>query len=307
MQSSIRQRGIALMLVMWVLTLLTLMAVSMTAALRTETALTDNQVAETRFRMLSDAAIAYAALRFMMPPPESDEDLETAVWRPNGAPRGWRFAGSELTIAVFNEQSRINLNQADPTLLAALLEALQVPEDQAGTLAAAIADWRDEDDLALVNGAEDDDYRKAGAAFGAKDAPFIAVEELRQVLGMTQEIYRRLAPEVTIEGEGNTLAEGFASPAVLAATRGISLEVAQRQIADRDETTIPGARGPRTLDRGGPIYRIQVTEQLAGQPGRRMEALIELMPGQQPPYLVHWRRFGLSDDSPRDPGRDQGG
>ena len=309
MPLSTRQRGIALMLVMWVLTLLTIMAVSMTATQRTETALTDNQVAETRFRMLSDAAIAYTALEFMMQPSESDEDVEASIWLPNGVPRLWRFADTDLTISVFNEMSRINLNQADPTLLAALLVALEVPEDQADRLAAAIADWRDEDDLALLNGAEDDDYQQAGAAFGAKDEPFDTVEELRQVLGMTQDIYRRLAPEVTIEGEETNVVMEFASPAVLAATQGISLEEAQTRIVERDSPTIPGAREPRTMNRGGPLYRIRVTQQSPGQPGRRMEALMELMPGQQPPYRVHWRRFGLGDEGllPSEPEVDQGG
>ncbi|WP_295404319.1 type II secretion system protein GspK [uncultured Thiocystis sp.] len=304
-----RQRGIALMLVMWVLTLLTVMAVSMTAAQRTEIALTDNHVAETRFRVMSDAAIAYTALQFMSldsapdepPPLEDDEEAQTSVWRPNGSPRIWHFAGAEMTIAVFNELSRINLNQAEPALLATLLKVLQAPEDQAEPLAAAIVDWRDEDDLVQLNGAEDDDYQNAGIAFGAKDEPFIVVEELRQVLGMTQDIYRRLAPEVTLEGEGEDLVVEFASPAVLAATQGLSLEDAQLQIAERDLTTVPGAREPLTLDRGGPIYRIQVTEQLSGRQGRRMEALMELMPGQQPPYLVHWRRFGLDSEAPSNP------
>jgi general secretion pathway protein K len=48
-------RGIALVLVLWVLTLLTVMAVGMTAAQRTETALTENVIAEARFRALSEA------------------------------------------------------------------------------------------------------------------------------------------------------------------------------------------------------------------------------------------------------------
>ena len=295
-----RQRGIALMLVLWMLTLLTVMAVSMTAAQRTEMALTENHVAATRFRLLSDAAIAYTALRFLTPdgvedeqlaPELDDETAESAQWQPNGTPHRWRFAGTELTVSVFNELSRLNLNQTEPAVLTSLLEILGVSEDAAAQLADAIADWRDEDDLTQLNGAEDDDYRDAGAAIGAKDGPFVAVEELRQVLGITQEIYRRLAPEVTVEGEGADPEIAFASPAILAATQGISLEEAQLQIVERDTTTVPGARGPRAANRGGPLYRLQVTDDMAGQGGRRMEALMELMPGQQPPYLVHWRRF----------------
>jgi general secretion pathway protein K len=44
----------------------------------------------------------------------------------------------------------------------------------------AILDWRDEDDLHLVNGAEDPDYKAAGLPYGAKDGPFDSLEELQQ-------------------------------------------------------------------------------------------------------------------------------
>ncbi len=294
------------MLVMWVLTLLTVMAVGLTAAQRTEVALTDNHVETVRFRLLADAALAYAALNFMTQPSETDAEVTTAetgtaVWLPNGAPHSWWFAGTDLRISVFNEMSRINLNQAEPELLESLLRALDVPEDEANALSSAITDWRDDDDLARLNGAEDGDYKQAGLAFGAKDEPFVAVEELRQVLGMTPDIYRRLAPEVTVENEGGALAEEFASPAVLAATQGISLEAAREQIAERDQTTVPGSVGPRTLDRGGPLYRILVREGSSDRQGRRMEAMVEVMPGQQPPYLVRWRRFGLGPERSADP------
>lgn len=293
-----RQKGIALMLVMWVLTLLTVMAVSLTATQRTETALTENHLSVARFRALADAAIAYAALDFLTQPTAMQESDET-TWLPNGVPRTWSFDGSDLTIAVFNESSRIGLNSVQPDLMRKLLIVLGVSTEDAGPLAAAIVDWRDADDLALLNGAEDDDYEQAGYALGAKDAPYETEEELRQVLGMTDDIYRRIAPEVTAAPEvSGTPVERFASPAVLAAIRGISLEDALEEVAERDLPTVPGATAAATLDRGGPWYRIQVSARLDRGSGRRMEALIELRTGQQPPYQVLWRRHGLS---PLDP------
>ena len=186
-------RGIALVLVLWVLTLLTVMAVGMTAAQRTETALTENLIADARFRALADAAITYTVYNYIAPP--AGEGLATGgkldqanadlppPWLPNGAPRPWGFDGKRLTIAVSNEQSRINLNQAPAEVLAALLKALGVEEEPAMAIADAISDFRDGDDLKLMHGAEDADYQEAGRALGAKDAPFVAVEELQQVLG----------------------------------------------------------------------------------------------------------------------------
>lgn len=288
------------MLVMWVLTLLTVMAVSLTATQRTETALTENHVSGARFRAVADAAIAYAALDFMVPPTaEQAEDAET-TWLPNGVPRTWSFGGSTLSIAVFNEMSKLNLNRAQPETLTNLLTVLGVSEEDATALAAAIVDWRDEDDAALLNGAEDADYKEAGNAIGAKDDAYASVEELRQVLGMSEEIYQRLLPEVTVDGESATPDERFASPAVLAALRGISLEEAVDEVAERDLTSIPGATAARAVDRGGPLYRIQVTEQGEDRAGRRMEALIQLAGGAQQgsPIQILWRRYDLSLQDP---------
>ena len=300
------QRGIALMLVMWVLTLLTVMAVSLTVSRRTEIALTDNHVESARFRALAEAAIAYTALHYMTAEAQVDEEQGTA-WLPDGQPRLWFFAGSELSLRVFNESSRYDLNQIQPETLRTLLEVLGLEPEAADALAAAIVDWRDDDDLALLNGAEDSDYEKAGRALGAKDAPYEAVEELRQVLGMTPEIYRRLAPEVSVEGGSAQPVERFASPAVLATLKGVTLDEAREEIAERDQAeAVPGATTTTVVDRGGPVYRLQISESPSSGTGRRMEALFQLAPGLQPPYQVLWRRQGLvaetrsDNESPHD-------
>lgn len=299
------ERGIALILVLWVLTLLTVMAVGMSAAQRTETALTDNRIAEARFRASSDAAIAYAMLSFMAPPEETGKlgepgglvrganDAEQTAWVADGAPRPWEFDGESLSISVYNEQSRISLNRAPADLLAALMVALGVAEEDAAALADAILDFRDEDELKLLNGAEDKDYEDSGLVAGAKDAPFVAVEELQQVLGMTPELYRVLAPELTVDTDSDQVDEEFASPAVLAALQGISLEEAQRKVEERNDPALPGGQGPRTVNRGGPLFRIQVRLPAPGGHARIMESLVELTEGQQPPYQVRWRRYGM--------------
>lgn len=289
----LRQGGIALVLVLWVLTLLTVMALALTLAQRTETALSENHVSAARFRAAADAAIAYTVLVFAVPPPEA-ADPQAPAWLPNGVPQTWRFAGTDLQIRVFNERSRIDLNQAAPELLSALLVALGAEDEVAQSLAAAIADWRDEDDLTLLNGAEDSDYQDAGRTIGAKDGPFVIVEELLQVIGMTPQLYKRLAPEVSVDLDGDTFEERFASAAALAALQGIPLDEAQARVAERDAPLFEDSGGPRFLDRGGPLYRIEVSELDPFGRGRRMEALVEAVPGEQPPYRVRWRRFGLT-------------
>ena len=293
-----RSKGIALVLVLWVLTLLTVMAVGLTQTQRTETALLENQIGGARFRAAAEAAVAYTMLTFLSPAQEETlgsgigKSDTTPPWIPNGVPRLWQFDGQPMSIAVFNEKSRINLNQATPQLLTALIQAVGVADDDAARLADAIADWRDDDDLSLLNGAEDPDYKDAGRPLGAKDAPFSTVEELQQVLGMEPLLYQRLAPELTVDTADRVPDTRFASPAVLAAMEGIPLEEAQTRVEERDSPLFEGSQGPSAVDRGGPLYRIQVLEQSGATSGRSMEALVELVPNQQPPYFVHWRRYG---------------
>ncbi len=99
---------------------------------------------------------------------------------------------------------------ADPGLLMALMKAVGVQEPE--NLVDAILDWRDPDDLHLVNGAEDEQYAAAGLPYGAKDGPFDSVEELGQVMGFDRELYQALAPALTVTSGQASPALEFAPP-----------------------------------------------------------------------------------------------
>jgi general secretion pathway protein K len=83
-------------------------------------------------------------------------------------------------------------------LLEWLLRGLDVSPEKAVALAAAIVDFRDEDDVPGVNGAESAAYRAAGLAQGPKNAPFETVTELDQVLGMDLALLNRLRVVATV-------------------------------------------------------------------------------------------------------------
>ena len=293
--SSHRQTGIALVLVLWIISLLTVMALGLTTTQRTESALTRNQLDGSRFRALSEAAINLTVLNLLSTP------LETvpteAVWVPDGLPRTLVFDGTELTVTLYNEASRLDLNTATREQLATLIELAQgeagFDEAQRDALADVILDWRDEDDLTQLNGAEDGDYEAAGLPYGARDEPFQSVDELQQVLGMPRALFQRLAPDLSVDNETGGVDQQFASAQVLAAVQGLNLEDAQRFVDERNSPLLPGAEQPTAVNRGGPLYRIRVGVADADGVGRSMEALVELQPGQTPPFEVRWRREGL--------------
>jgi len=315
-----KERGIALLLVLWVVALLTIIAVALTGTQRTETALAGNQVDAARFRALAEAAIDYAMLNLMVPPittqgREAQDAPDPNLWAPDGSPNAWTFGGATLQVAVYNEASRIDLNQAPRDLLVRLLNAAGVPQDSVDFLADAIIDWRDPDNLRSPDGAEDGDYAAAGLPYGAKNGPFDCVEELQQVMGVTRQIYRLVEPALTVMSGSPQVDQQLASPLVIAALQGITVadaEANQQQLAG-----VGQGKAPAPLSRGGPLYRIRVTLP-QGRAKPTMEALVRtggrqggtgMLTGttsvgggggapkvSNSPFEVLWRRYGLSPD-----------
>ena len=139
------------------------------------------------------AGFEYALTRVNDPDPRRQ-------WKPDGRDYDWKFADADVQISLTDENGKIDLNQADLALLAALFQQQgAMSMEDARKLAAAVMDWRDPDLLTQPEGgAEDPDYASAERPYGAKDAPFESVAELEQVLGMTPALYAKVAPDLTV-------------------------------------------------------------------------------------------------------------
>lgn len=206
-----KQRGVALLLVLWLVALLTALVAAFALTARVE-ALQGRVLGDgARAQELARAGLEYALVRVVDPTPATQ-------WRPDGRVYRWHFADSEIDIRIVDESGKVDLNQADPTLLAALMRALGVENENAARIAAAIADWRDSDPLTQPNGgAEDPDYAAAGLPYGAKDMPFETVAEVEQVLGMTPQVFAALQPYLTLYAGRATPDPAFAPGPVLTA------------------------------------------------------------------------------------------
>jgi general secretion pathway protein K len=204
-----RQRGTALILVLWLIVLLTALVGGFALAARTE-----NLQGRVLVRGLVASNAARAGLEYSLTRlAQTDQRLQ---WRPDGRAYRWRYADADVEIKVIDENGKIDLNQADPVLLAALLQGAGAEAPQAAKLAAAIVDWRDSDPLTQpAGGGEDADYAAANLPYGAKDAEFESVAELQQVLGMTPELFARIEPHVTIYSGRARPDPAFASAQVL--------------------------------------------------------------------------------------------
>ena len=237
-------RGAALLLVLWLIVLLTGLVGGFALQARVEglqgRALTRGLVAENAAR----AGVEYALTRVVLTDPRMQ-------WRADGRSYRWRFADADVEISLIDEDGKLDLNQADVPLLAALLRAVGVDQAQADRLAAAIADWRDTDQLTQpAGGGEDPDYASAGLPYGAKDAEFESVAELEQVLGFTPAIYARVEPHVTVFSGRARPEPAFASAEVLDAL-GMN---GQDVIAQRSRWDPASGQAPPGLGGGGALF-----------------------------------------------------
>src|SRR5262249_30927907 len=96
----------------------------------------------------------------------------------------------------------LNINQLSEVEIRTFFSFLLKDMSKATSLSQAILDWRDADSIPRPSGAERDAYIKAGMLSLPTNAPFRDVEDLRDVMGMTPEIYEQAAPYLTTRGSG---------------------------------------------------------------------------------------------------------
>ena len=112
------------------------------------------------------------------------------------------LSGGTYRVDLRDAGSALHLNRAGEDELRRLLVASRVDAGTADRIAQAAADWRDVDALRRPRGAERQDYTREGAAVLPSDQPFRTVAEFRHVRGITNDIYRRVSPFLTVRGSG---------------------------------------------------------------------------------------------------------
>lgn len=206
-----RSRGVALLMVLWLMVLLMAMVGAFALMAQTEQMQGHVQVDGVVAQNAARAGVEYALTRVAL----TDPKLQ---WRPDGRPYRWKFGDVDVEVRIVDEDGKVDLNQADATLLIGLMQAVGIERGRAEKLAGAVIDWRDPDSLTQPSGgAEDADYASAERPYGAKDADFESIAELLQVLGFTGDDVRKLAPHITVYTGRARPEPAYASAEVLTA------------------------------------------------------------------------------------------
>lgn len=114
---------------------------------------------------------------------------DTAVWAmldrfaPNATPNGLFVADTDCATGLRAAGTTIDVNTADHATLSRVLLAAGASAFQADSLADAILDWRDPDQVARPNGAEANWY-VANGRMPPRNAPFADAREIALVRGL---------------------------------------------------------------------------------------------------------------------------
>lgn len=244
----INPNGIALLTVLWVLTILMVIVLSFTYLARTETYSTLYFKEGIENKFLAEAGIERGIMELFY---RKHYWGATALlegnefWKTDGSPYSMPLGDGTYTVRIFDESGKIDLNSGDVTLLRNLLTNLGVVGDDLETIVDSIQDWRDKDDLIRLHGAESDYYLSLPNPYKAKNASFDFLEELIMVKGITRELLygtsnkKGLIDFLTAFGKGARTINANAAPKeVLMAVPGMSAEVADAIIVYRQKQEI---------------------------------------------------------------------
>ncbi|MFK8068603.1 MAG: general secretion pathway protein GspK [Gammaproteobacteria bacterium] len=284
------QKGIALVIVLWMLALLSIIALAYSGMTRSENQLTSNVARSAKARAIAEAG------------------LWTAVHDLLRAPNDRRFSpdGTVVVLPIENkykalvssqdESGKVDLNKASLELLLGMIKSTELDHEQSLHLVEAILDWRDKDNLQRVNGAETAVYEELDLPYGAKNGTFNSVEELMLVKGMTEEIFDQIKSGLTVHSMQARVRLSASPEGVLRGLPGMDESLVADMIAGRSNdataiiSVIPDITRPYIFASGrGNIFTIVSNAKVEDVIAKLKVTLILKKTGNKPITILDWK------------------
>jgi general secretion pathway protein K len=236
--SRLRSRpGFALLAAMWLVVIITTIALELglQAHERRVTTIDVAERAQARAAAVAGIETERARLTQILQNPPTGFDMrfpQLSTYDALRGPDSGRVGNATFITQVRNGGEWLNVNTMSADMWRQFLIGAGLDYDNADRLSQAIEDWRDPDDYALPRGAERDAYLQMHALVLPRNASFTSVSELRNVLGMTPEIYARIVPYLSVCTSGHIDLDAAARP-VLYAMPGFNEEIVETILAQR--------------------------------------------------------------------------
>jgi len=179
-------KGIALLMVLWVLVLLMVLVFSFSYMTRIEI---DSEIFFSE-RLTNDflfeGAINRAVIEILY---AKRYPNEKNIWNLYGTPNKGDIDGTTYFVKIIPELSRVDLNYAPDVILKGLLKNIGVNEERANIIIDSLRDWQDRDNLHRLYGAEDEYYQSLIRPYRCKNDNLNSVEEIMLIKGIDEELF----------------------------------------------------------------------------------------------------------------------
>ena len=175
------ERGSILIVVLWAVIFFSLVAVTLGVKAREQIHSLERFVRSARLKPLAYSGLSYVVGCFG----QKDCQPSSELALPHG----------KFSLAITDEQSKINLNTASEKVLTALCSSSEeVGKDRAQELAKSTVVWRQ----------RKEEFAEFGHKLSANGAGFGSVEEWMVVPGMTEKLWTKIKNSLTVYGPGRT-------------------------------------------------------------------------------------------------------
>jgi len=253
----LHEQGLALIAVLWFIASGTLLVAAFNVNVRSGLAFVRSEVQLSQTDSLLDAGLEIAATRLI--------DGEPARrWYPDGLWHTVAFSGSSLRIRIQDPNGLVDLNKADEKTLLAFFKRFAANANEAKLISDRIVVARGE---IPGKAADANDEDPGSEKKRARKSTFMDVGQLRQIEGMSMDLFRRVGPLMTVFSFDGSINPLTAPEEIFAA----SPSARNADARARRDAFRAGRRGKSDPDKGegaeaddfGPGYTITVEAQTA--------------------------------------------
>ncbi len=259
---SFNSRGVALILVLWVIAILSVVALEFCFAMRTEVQIAQNFKEENQRYAMAQGGVERAIaeliyrnsarmqqLRKNLKPEEVPP--EQREWVTDGRPYVLPFDQGTCEVRAMGEAGKVNINVVSDPTLRKIINQLGLEGEARDVVVDSILDWRTPGELHRLNGAKSDYYQSLKDPYDCKNGNLDSIEELLLVRGVTSDLFYGKKAKTEEEGattvrfglrdvfsiyaSGEQVDINSASATVLRIVLGIPNEVAQQIVQGRAE------------------------------------------------------------------------
>jgi general secretion pathway protein K len=275
--ASPRERGMALLVVLWIIVSAVLLVTTFNATVRSGATFVSSEVELAKTEAALDAGAEIAAAHLI--------DTEKARrWPADGSRRKVVFGDAELTISLVDANGLVDLNKAGDKLLLAFFRQFAGSEAKAAQLRDYVLSARDDVSTRKDKGGDHGVKPSYASEAEVADAiAFVDVSQIRGLRGMTPDLYKQIAPFLTVYSSSGRINPVAAPSEVLAAIPNLTkMDVERMRDAlkagqKRDSallSDIAQRAGSFLTDKSGPAFLVTVEARRANDAYRARKIFV---------------------------------